>query len=275
MSYKQIKWLILAIPTLTIGVWEYVRHQFLLPYLSMEVGNWLAPVLVFMVTMIFLTQLFSMLEDMQEELKKARATRAALEEREKLARELHDGIAQSLFLLAVKVDQLDKQRAGESSDIQGFRQTVHEVNGYVRQAIANLRYPATTESLPWIDLMNSLATDLSEETGLHVDWNWRLEEGRLSAKEKVELYASVREAFQNIRKHAQADQVWVSAMPNGEGWIINVEDNGIGLVGEPLVRETSFGLKILKERAEEMNWKFDLFREKGRTVWCLRKEASS
>ncbi|MEX2103784.1 MAG: sensor histidine kinase, partial [Bacilli bacterium] len=57
MSYRQIKWLILIIPTLTIGLWEYVRHQFLLPYISMELGNWLAPVIVFVVTITFLLKL--------------------------------------------------------------------------------------------------------------------------------------------------------------------------------------------------------------------------
>ncbi|WP_269431669.1 hypothetical protein [Bacillus sp. JCM 19034] len=42
MTYKQIKWLILLIPTLTSAAWEYVRHEYLLPYISMEVGNLLS-----------------------------------------------------------------------------------------------------------------------------------------------------------------------------------------------------------------------------------------
>jgi len=101
VSYKQIKWLILIIPTLTIGLWEYVRHEFLLPYISMELGNVLAPIIVFLVTILFLTQLFDILERNQKELERAKALQAALEEREKIARELHDGIAQSLFLINV------------------------------------------------------------------------------------------------------------------------------------------------------------------------------
>jgi len=101
VSYKQIKWLILIIPTLTIGLWEYVRHDFLLPYISMELGNVLAPIIVFLVTILFLTQLFDILERNQKELERAKALQAALEEREKIARELHDGIAQSLFLINV------------------------------------------------------------------------------------------------------------------------------------------------------------------------------
>ncbi|MGP3788041.1 hypothetical protein [Paenibacillus sp. 1A_MP2] len=43
MSYKQIKWMILLVPTFTVGLWEYIRHQFLMPYLSMDAGNWLTP----------------------------------------------------------------------------------------------------------------------------------------------------------------------------------------------------------------------------------------
>ena len=50
MRNGRLKWLILLIPTLTIGLWEYVRHAFLLPYMSMEHGNFLAPFIVLAVT---------------------------------------------------------------------------------------------------------------------------------------------------------------------------------------------------------------------------------
>ncbi|MFC0469203.1 histidine kinase [Halalkalibacter kiskunsagensis] len=102
MTYKQIKWLILLIPTLTSATWEYVRHKYLLPYIFMEVGNLLSPVFVFLVTMIVVVKLFKILEHMKEELEKEKAQKSILEEREKLSRELHDSIAQTLFLLSVK-----------------------------------------------------------------------------------------------------------------------------------------------------------------------------
>ncbi|SFF45349.1 two-component system, NarL family, nitrate/nitrite sensor histidine kinase NarQ [Paenibacillus algorifonticola] len=62
MYYKQIKWMILFIPTFTAAIWEYVRHQFLLPYISMDLGNWLTPVLVYVVGITLLTQLFRILK---------------------------------------------------------------------------------------------------------------------------------------------------------------------------------------------------------------------
>ncbi|WP_172197537.1 sensor histidine kinase [Saccharibacillus qingshengii] len=143
MSYTQIKWLILFLPTVVVGLWEYVRHQFLMPVLSMDAGNLLTPVLVFLVSVTLLRRLFAMLERMQSELAQARGIKANLEAREELARELHDGIAQSLFLLSVKLDRMEKSAgaAGLGDELGTVRRTVHEVNRYVRQALANLREP--------------------------------------------------------------------------------------------------------------------------------------
>lgn len=116
MSYKQIKWMILLIPTFTVGIWEYIRHQFLMPYLSMDAGNWLTPVIVYLVSVTLLSRLFRMLEGARAALEQERAAKAALEARDQLARELHDGISQSLFLLSVKTDKAGRSLAGSGHE---------------------------------------------------------------------------------------------------------------------------------------------------------------
>src|SRR3569832_1625158 len=129
MSYAKIKWLILLLPTVATGIWEYVRHQALLPYLSMELGNILTPFIVLLVTLTLLTKLFRMLEETLNQLQRGQAMKAAFEEREQLARELHDGISQSLFLMSVKLDKLE--RAQDSGDravaAEQIRATVRHV----------------------------------------------------------------------------------------------------------------------------------------------------
>ncbi|MNI24200.1 Sensor histidine kinase LiaS [compost metagenome] len=260
--YKNIKSLILIIPTLTIGLWEYFRHTILLPYISMELGNWLAPLLIFLVTMTLLRKLFQIMEHLQEQLQQERAAKAALEEREKIARELHDGIAQSLFLLSVKVDRLEKDDSGESKEpFQAFRKTVHQINEYVRQAIANLRYPPVPESMPWKESIHHLVEDFSRDTGITTELDWKLREENLSMKEKIELYASLREALINVYKHANASQTWIVGEDTQRGWRCIVRDNGRGFPIDGGEDSKGFGLAILKDRAQEMGWILDFKQE--------------
>ncbi|KAI7246577.1 hypothetical protein KC345_g12051, partial [Hortaea werneckii] len=123
--------LILLLPTIMVGIWEFVRHQFLMQYISMDTGNYLTPALVFLFSIILLLPLFRMLERNQRELEHERAASTAMEARELLAKELHDGMAQSLFLLSVRIDRLEQNRKdGEVSaeNVDQIKKTVHEVN---------------------------------------------------------------------------------------------------------------------------------------------------
>lgn len=67
MKASTIKRLILWTPTVLTAAWEYARHTFLLPYVSMDTGNVISPILVFLVTVTLLSKLFAMLENVQEQ----------------------------------------------------------------------------------------------------------------------------------------------------------------------------------------------------------------
>lgn len=279
MLYRNLKSLILIIPTLTIGLWEYVRHAFLLPYISMDLGNWLAPLLVFLVTMTLLRKLFSMIEELQEELQKERAVKAALEERESIAQELHDGIAQSLFLLSVRVDRLEQSQSGVltgavAQAYQRLRRALHEVNEYVRQAIAGLRYPVNASSGPWLQSVRQLANSFAGDTGIAVQLNWSLTEERMTLKEKVELYSTIREALINAYKHAGASHLQIEGDNRGAaGWRCVIRDDGRGFEArDPMDAGGGFGLSIIRERAETLRWRFDIVREREHTLVMIEKE---
>ncbi|MBD2868997.1 sensor histidine kinase [Paenibacillus sp. IB182493] len=274
MTYKQIKWLILTIPTLTIGVWEYVRHEFLLPYISMELGNWLAPVFVLIVSLLFLTQLFTMIEHNQEELNRAKALHAVLEEREKIARELHDGIAQSLFFLNAQLTNLEKNKSSDGGALQKLKESVHRTNDYVRQAIASLRHAADAGSIPWLQSVDSLIAELRHETRMNFETTWSIPEAALSSKEKVELLAIIREALLNIHKHADAEHVRLETMTAGSGWTCRIVDDGKGFNPEEVSDGRRYGLKMMQDRARMMSWRFDISRTGGETIVEVRKGES-
>ncbi|CAM3831493.1 histidine kinase [Cohnella lubricantis] len=271
---RTIKWLILLTPTITIGLWEYIRHAFLLPYMSMELGNFLAPFIVLAVTLTLVLGLFRRLEESQGELQAEKTTTASLEERERLARELHDGIAQSLFLLAVKLDQLDRATADETvRRLAGqLRETVRDVNDDVRQAIANLRQPPSAAEAAWVVPLRELLGETAGIIEAQADFRWGIPDGSLTNKEKVELHACLREALLNVRKHARAKRVIVIGELDDEGGFrCAVEDDGAGFAGDPLAAEGRFGLRMVRDRAQRMGWSFRAERRDGWTIIELRQ----
>jgi signal transduction histidine kinase len=271
---RRTKWLILLIPTLTIGLWEYVRHAFLLPYFSMELGNLLAPFIVLAASLTLVRSLFSQLEQSQQALQREKLTNAALEERERLARELHDGISQSLFLLAVKLDQLDKmQTEGPVKELAvGLRETVRVMHADVRQAIANLRLPPSPDAAAWVVPLRELLGETADMTEAQAEFIWSIPDASLTDKEKVELHACVREALINVRKHAKASKVFVIGEADGVGGFrCAVEDDGGGFTLDPLHAPGRFGLRMVRDRAKGMGWTFLAERRGDRTVVELLK----
>ncbi|MCD9024195.1 sensor histidine kinase [Cohnella silvisoli] len=271
---RRIKWLILLIPTLTIGLWEYVRHAFLLPYFSMDLGNLLAPFIVLAVTLTLVRSLFSRLEQSQQALQREKGANAALEERERLARELHDGISQSLFLLAVKLDQLDEMKTdGPVRDLAaGLRETVRVIHEDVRQAIANLRLPPSPAAAAWVVPLRELLGETAEITEAQAEFIWSIPDKSLTDKEKVELHACLREALINVRKHAKASKVFVIGETDGSGGFrCAVEDDGSGFGSDPMHAPGRFGLRMVRDRANGMGWTFHAERREDRTVVELLK----
>ncbi|WP_379153470.1 sensor histidine kinase [Paenibacillus sp. sgz5001063] len=255
-----------------VGIWEIVRHQFLMPYLSMNMGNYLTPVLVFLFSIVLLVPLFSLMEKNARELEQERVLKTAMEAREALARELHDGMAQSLFLLSVRIDRLEqKQERGEMNgeSIRQLKKTVHEVNRYVRQAISNLKVPVAgpQASLLMLSVQGQLA-QIADEVSVEVALDWNLREDIFSAAEQVELLACIREAMVNVRKHTRAGKVAISGREDGRGWRVGVSDDGAGIRHEdPFAVNGSYGLQIMKERVESMGWTLTLKSgESGTTI---------
>lgn len=276
MSYKQIKWMILFLPTITVGLWEYLRHSLLLHYVSMDLGNVLSPVIVYLTSLTLLMPLFRMLEHNQEELNKERTEKAALEARELLSRELHDGIAQSLFLLSVQIDRADSRTSilEKQEEIQEIRKTVHEVNRYARQAITNLRYPAKIEKSVFEDSMKARIMHMAQETlTIPPAIEWTIPDQCLNSKEKMELLACIRESLLNIEKHAKATAISIQGAGSDQSWIVSIEDNGVGMKEDLNVNKDRYGLRIMMERAQQLGWRVTLPVVPIGTVVEIGKEA--
>lgn len=97
MSYRKMKFFSILIPTFLIGGFEFMRHSVFLHNLSMETGNYLITILTLVISYAFATWMFRTIERKNQRITTEREIGAIYEERERLARELHDSIAQTLF----------------------------------------------------------------------------------------------------------------------------------------------------------------------------------
>lgn len=219
MSLRGLKWFTILMPPFIIGSFEYLRHsEWMLQHLSMEHGNFFITLLSLLVSYVVSTFLFRRIERANRHLAEEQTKRAVLEERERLARELHDRIAQMLFYLNVS---LKDGKVGEA------RSVVAEIDGHLRQAIYNLRRPPG-EDRSFAAHINGWLEEWRLLTGIRVEAETDFPADYFTEKERIALLGIIQEAFTNIRKHAGASEVAFRLVADGQGWEMRVRDNGQG-----------------------------------------------
>lgn len=253
MSYRSLKIMAILIPPLLIGGFELIRHHALLHKLSMTTGNYLIILLTLAVSYVFSTWLFKMIDEKNQRLATEREMRAIYEERERLAKELHDNIAQTLFLLKVNL------KKGKINEANGL---VNSIDSHVRQAIYNLRMNPT-DMMSFPKRVENWLNEWSTVSGIEARVSVQMEEGYFTPSEEVQLFGIVQEAFTNIRKHSKAKTAIFTLSTSHDGWEMSIEDDGIGF--SPIdVPFNQYGLVMLKERVHKIDAVIDIHSESKR-----------
>ncbi|MDN4172971.1 sensor histidine kinase [Nocardioides sp. SOB77] len=172
---------------------------------------------------------------------------ATAEERRRLAREMHDGVAQEIASLGYLVDALAAQPGSpEQADrIALLRDRVSHVVGEVRQSVLTLRTSiGENESLG--AAISSIARNLSEVSGVPIQVTLEEHTTRLRPEVEAELFRITQEAMNNAIKHAQASVIDVHCRVHAPRAVITVSDDGRGM---QQARSDSHGLEIMRERA--------------------------
>ncbi len=177
------------------------------------------------------------------------AERATLEERSRLAREIHDGLAQHLWFAKLKFERLsstlseaDKPLAGEVT--QALDAAIVEA----REALVTMR-SSLEEDVPFADMLERTIDDFESRSGLRVEFTATTGiPSTLPPRVQVELLRVISEALNNVRKHADATTVRVMAEVSGGEILITVTDNGRGFEQEGAF-DQGMGLQGMRERA--------------------------
>ncbi len=186
---------------------------------------------------------------------------ASLAERERLAANLHDNLAQNLGAMHLSVDQLAHDRAlGADEQVQQhiakLQRNLHQAYAQVRLALTGLREPEPDED-EFLTAVHTLLADFESQTGLPVQFVMEgTEEIRLTAVAQKQALHIIREALTNICRHAQAAHVQLTISQNDETVTLTIVDDGIGFDPGRVNSQHHLGLTIMRTRAERSQGQF-------------------
>ena len=158
--------------------------------------------------------------------------RAIEAERSRIARDLHDGILQTLLSIEIQLDVLRRKVPGAGTEqavnaLANLQQTVKNEAADLRQTVTDLR-PLRVQSADLVDLMRGFAERYRNESTIALDL--LVDSTQLRAPDRVcrEIFQIYREALNNIKKHAKASHVVVKLSQDDSRLVLVVDDNGEG-----------------------------------------------
>jgi two-component system sensor histidine kinase/response regulator len=188
---------------------------------------------------------------------------AKLEERQRIARDLHDAVNQTIFSASMMAETLllssmdDTTREG----LERIYQLAQGALAELRMLLIELR-PEALDKTALGDLLHHLSKAVTARTRAEIDFHIDLDIA-LDADVKTTFYRVAQEALNNILKHARASHVAISLRRSDGEVTLRISDNGCGLDVNTLPTD-HFGLGIMAERAELVGASLDVISAEGR-----------
>ncbi len=190
---------------------------------------------------------------------------AVVEERQRLARELHDAVSQQLFAIAMTTAALkrliDKNPARAAQQIELVEEMAAAAQSEMRALLLHLR-PATLQNKSLREAMAELLDELKQKQLLKLTWEMEEIEALPSGIED-HLFRILQEALSNILRHAKANQIEVKLFTLHGQVRLRIADDGVGFDPEG-EKMTSYGLTSMRERVTEVGGSLDVYSAVGK-----------
>jgi signal transduction histidine kinase len=180
------------------------------------------------------------------------------EERARVAREIHDGLAQYLFALSTTVSMLENGASLESA-LPRLKEASESAQREARFAV--LALSSASGTAPFDAALARYVDFLSSDSQLDVELDIDARVG-LAPDEQIEIFRIVQEGLANARKHAGARRAWVTIEQRGSRRLVTVRDDGVGFDGDQT--PGGQGLRNMALRAESIEGKLTLRSSPGR-----------
>lgn len=200
----------------------------------------------------------------------SRIIKAQEEERRRVAREIHDGPAQSMANIVLRAEfcerLLDKDVLLAKKEIGKLKELVRKSLKDVRKIIYDLR-PMALDDLGLIPALKRYIDEFHERFGITVRFLPSETNMRLPNTVEVTVFRVIQEALQNVHKHSGAEEVTINLLITDMELNLSIEDNGSGFeVNEVFVNNDrdGYGLLGMKERVELLRGQLNIHSEIGK-----------
>ncbi|MFQ5459379.1 MAG: GAF domain-containing protein [Anaerolineae bacterium] len=191
---------------------------------------------------------------------------AVIEERQRLARELHDAVTQSLYGVTLYAEAASRLLSagdveGAAADLRQLQETAQDALREMRLLIFELRPPMLDE----VGLVGALRARLEAVEGRAGVHTMLVSDDHLELPPDVEqgLYRIAQEALNNALKHSRANTISVTLRMDGDDVVLRITDDGVGFDPEEADSQGGFGVTGMKERAELLGGQFELAASPG------------
>lgn len=194
----------------------------------------------------------------------AQIIKAQEEERRRVARDIHDGPAQTLANIVIQTEIcerfLERDLNEAKKELNGLKEIVRSSLQELRKIIFNLR-PSSLDDLGLRAVTKRYCEEFQEETGIKTDFRFFGDKSRLDSDIEVTLFRVIQEALTNVKKHSKAKHCVVK-LEYGDGKVnMVVIDDGIGFeahVKDSKCKEQHFGIMTIKERVDLVDGSFNI-----------------
>ena len=192
---------------------------------------------------------------------------ALMRERESMAAEVHDSIAQTLSFVKLRMPLLHEAIVAHDEPAAlrycaDVRRAVTDAHASLRELLTNFRAPVDPLGLG--HALQFAIDEFESSTGIELEFADRAAGLALSGVQEAQLFRIVQEALHNVAKHARARATWLTIERRDAGVEIIVEDDGQGVTPEQAgASETHYGIGIMRQRAAKLGGHIEIGQRAG------------
>ena len=197
-------------------------------------------------------------------------------DRHYIAMELHDNIGQILTSLKINLEILDDKLKPADTELGFLVKTARRRAKQVIDDLNNIAHglmPGILDALGLVSSLRTLLNEVKENTDIKIKFFNRNVPKRFDREKELAIYRIVQEALNNIIKHAEAKNVYVSLLNKGNVLFLSVEDDGVGFDQDKAMKISKgkgpLGFIIMQERAMQLDGELTIESKMGKGTHLL------